>query len=179
MLAAGFFAACQPQTESGAGSGTMDSTKIRVDRGAYLVNMAGCTDCHTPFKMTEQGPVKDTDFFLAGHPEQTPLPPADSMTASSYVLFHPAGTAMRGPWGTSFAANLTPSSTGLGNWTEDQFIRAMRHGDYKGLPGGRKLLPPMPWQNYAGMTDEDLRAVFAYLKTINPVENRVPAPLAP
>ncbi len=89
------------------------------------------------------------------------------------------GTAAKGPWGTSFAANLTPDPTGLGNWSEEQFFNAMRKGYYKGIEGGRMLLPLMPWPAYAQMTDEDLRSIFAYLKSLPPVKNIVPAPLPP
>ena len=88
-------------------------------------------------------------------------------------------TAAVGPWGTSFAANLTSDATGIGNWTEEQFERALRHGLYKGLEGSRPLLPPMPWQNLVNMKPEDMKAVFAYLKSTKPVENVVPAPIPP
>ena len=84
-----------------------------------------------------------------------------------------------GPWGTSFAANLTPDETGIGNWSFGQFKKALTEGKAKGLDGGRMLLPPMPWPNYVSMQEADLRAIFAYLKSIPPVKNIVPAPVPP
>jgi len=88
-------------------------------------------------------------------------------------------TAWSGPWGVSFAANLTPDKqTGvLEGFTEQQFIQTMRTGRHQGM--GRPILPPMPWPNYAQMTDDDLRAVFAYLRQIRPVKNKVPDPIPP
>ncbi len=83
----------------------------------------------------------------------------------------------RGPWGTSFAANLTPHETGLAAWTPELFIQTMRTG--KHLGSGRAVLPPMPWQDYGQMTDDDLRAVFAYLRSLKPVANAVPGPVPP
>ena len=87
-------------------------------------------------------------------------------------------TAWAGPWGVSFAANLTPDkATGLGTWTADQFIKSMRTGKHMGV--GRPILPPMPVQNFAALSDADLTALFAYLRSIKPIPNQVPAPLPP
>jgi hypothetical protein len=94
-------------------------------------------------------------------------------------LFNMGSTAAVGPWGTSFAANLTPDDTGIGNWTEAQFVKCIREGKSKGLDGSRMLLPPMPWPGIAKMTDADLSAVFAYLQSIPPVKNAVPNPMPP
>lgn len=84
-----------------------------------------------------------------------------------------------GPWGVSFTANLTPDATGIGNWTEEQFMLALRQGKFKGLPGARQLLPPMPWEMYRHMSDDEIKAIFAYLKSIKPISNNVPAPVPP
>lgn len=85
-------------------------------------------------------------------------------------------TAWAGPWGVSYAANLTPDqNTGMGIWTEDMFIKAMRAGKHMGY--GREILPPMPWQASSNLTDEDLKAIFAYLRSVPPISNRVPGPL--
>jgi hypothetical protein len=86
-------------------------------------------------------------------------------------------TAWAGPWGISFATNLTPHPDGLGLWTEDQFIKTLRTGLHLGA--GRAVLPPMPWPAYSQMSDEDLRAVFAFLKTLPPIANTVPQPIPP
>lgn len=149
-----------------------------IERGRYLVNAMGCNDCHSPKKMGPQGPYPDPDRLLSGHQAGTALPPMPK-DAAGWVLFAMDQTAAVGPWGTSFSANLTSDATGIGNWTEEQFIRALKKGLYKGLEGSRPLLPPMPWQNYVDMDDNDLRAMFAYLKSTKPVENVVPAPLPP
>jgi hypothetical protein len=87
-------------------------------------------------------------------------------------------TSAVGPWGQSFASNLTPDGTGIGNWKEEQFIKAIREGKYKGLDNTRPLLPPMPWVAYKNLTDDDLKSIFAYLKSLPPVKNAVPAPIA-
>ncbi len=157
----------------------VDSSSVSITRGEYLVNTSGCNDCHSPKMMTDKGPVPDPALLLSGHPENLPLPGSDTATSNHWILFHMGGTAAKGPWGTSFAANLTPDPTGLGNWSEEQFFNAMRKGYYKGIEGGRMLLPLMPWPAYAQMTDEDLRSIFAYLKSLPPVKNIVPAPLPP
>jgi hypothetical protein len=99
-----------------------------------------------------------------------------SVVKKGWVLFGPDLTSAVGPWGMSFAANLTSDETGTGNWTEENFLRAIRKGKYKGLETSRPLLPPMPWFAYKNMNDEDLKSIFAYLKTTKPVENVVPAP---
>lgn len=87
-------------------------------------------------------------------------------------------TTWAGPWGVSFAANLTPDKeTGLGYWKAETFIAALRTGKHQGT--GRNILPPMPWPGIGQMTDTDLEAVFAYLKTLKPIKNAVPVPLSP
>jgi hypothetical protein len=83
-----------------------------------------------------------------------------------------------GPWGTSFTANLTPDpETGLGPWTADEFAATMKTGRHMGR--GREILPPMPIPALKNFTDEDLRAIFAYLRTLPAVRNRVPDPMPP
>jgi hypothetical protein len=87
-------------------------------------------------------------------------------------------TAWAGPWGVSFTANLTQDpETGLGTWTEETFVQALKTGKHMGL--GRPILPPMPWPMYGQLDEADLRAIFAYLKTVPPIKNRVPEPLSP
>ncbi|GAB4092605.1 diheme cytochrome c-553 [Flaviaesturariibacter terrae] len=150
-----------------------------VARGHYLVSIMGCNDCHSPKTMTPQGPVPDTATLLSGHPSKLPLPAIDPKVTKDWMLFHPNLTAFVGPWGVSFAANLTSDESGIGNWTEEQFFRAIREGKSKGLEGGRTLLPPMPWQEIRNAKDEDLHAIFRYLKSTKPVYNVVPAPIPP
>lgn len=88
-------------------------------------------------------------------------------------------TSAVGPWGTSFAANISSDESGIGNWTEEQFLTSIKQGKTKGVANGRPILPPMPWTTYRNLNDEDLKAVFAYLKSTPPVQNVVPAPLPP
>ncbi|MCS3796028.1 c-type cytochrome [Niastella sp. OAS944] len=145
-----------------------------VKRGGYLVSIMGCNDCHTPKKMGPQGPVLDEERILSGHPSDVPVAPYDGNTAKNWILFNQMLTNYVGPWGTSYSANLTPDSTGIGSWSEAQFLKAIREGKYKGLDNTRPLLPPMPWQEFRNATDLDLKAIFAYLKSIKPVKNVVP-----
>jgi mono/diheme cytochrome c family protein len=151
-----------------------------VKRGEYLVGIIGCDDCHTPKNFGPNGPVPDPKRRFMGHPADEPFDSNEDVknviSASNGALFSSGFTAIAGPWGISYAANLTPDDTGIGNWTEEQFVKAIREGKSKGLDGTRPLLPPMPWPAYRTMTDEDLRAVFAYLKSVPAINNVVPNP---
>lgn len=151
----------------------------KVARGKLLVGIGGCADCHTPTKMTKDGPEKDATMTLAGHPAGMPLPPAPALPPGPWVATVAGSmTAWNGPWGTTFTANLTPDEeTGLGKWTEQNFIDTMRNGRHLGQ--GRQILPPMPVTSLQALGDDDLRAIFAFLRTLPPVSNRVPAPLPP
>ncbi|GGK33843.1 hypothetical protein GCM10007962_30360 [Yeosuana aromativorans] len=155
------------------------SIQDQIERGKKLVNVIGCNDCHSPKIMTERGPIPDPSRLLSGHDANEALPPLNPESVKGYVLFNMNSTATIGPWGTSFAGNLTPDATGIGTWSEEQFLKAMKQGKFKGLDGSRQLLPPMPWPAYSQMPDEDLKAIFAYLKSIKPVENIVPQAIAP
>ncbi len=150
----------------------------RIEHGRYLVEIMGCNDCHSPKIMGPQGPVPDPARLLSGYPAGAQLPPLPTGNAG-WALFNMELTAGVGPWGTTFAANITSDETGIGNWTEEQFIRALTKGLYKGIEGSRPLLPPMPWQNYRNMRIEDAKAVFAFLKSTAPVSNVVPSPIPP
>ena len=131
-------------------------------------------------KMGPQGPELETDLRLSGYPSSRPLPPVDKKVISNgWALFNGDLTVGVGPWGASFAANLTSDSTGIGNWTDFQFKKALREGKSKGLENGRPILPPMPWQNYKNLKDEDVEAIFAFLKSTKPVKNVPPAPKSP
>ncbi|MBI1225049.1 MAG: c-type cytochrome [Bacteroidetes bacterium] len=154
--------------------------EMKVKRGEYLVNAMGCDDCHSPKIMGPRGPQVDPKLRFSGHPANQALAPInDQSILKDYAVFSMGLTAATGPWGTSFAANLTPDDTGIGNWTEEQFFKAIREGKSKGLDGARPLLPPMPWTSYRNLNDEDLSAIFAYLKSVTPVNNAVPAPIPP
>jgi hypothetical protein len=147
-----------------------------VKRGNYLVTALGCNDCHSPKKMGPQGPYVDPARMLSGFPSNAPIPvPGAEDIKNGLVVFSGDLTAAVGPWGITFAANITSDATGIGNWKEEQFKNALRHGKYKGLDSERMLMPPMPWQNFSNLTDQDIEAIFNYLKTTKPVNNVVPA----
>jgi mono/diheme cytochrome c family protein len=152
-----------------------------IQRGEYLVTIGGCHDCHTPKLFTPGGPILDSSRLLSGHPAGSPLPqvPTGVIGPEGWgTIANNNLTAWVGPWGISFASNLTPDEvTGTGVWLESSFIGAMREGKHMGT--GRPILPPMPWQQIGQMTDEDLKAIFAYLKTVKPVNNLVPLPVRP
>lgn len=148
-----------------------------VERGEYLVNSMACEDCHTPKLLGPNGPTPDMERRFGGHPADIKLAPVDLAVLKDYVLFNQHNTAVIGPWGASFAANISSDPTGIGNWQEENFITAIREGKNKGMMNGRTLLPPMPWQYFKNLNDDDLKAIFAYLKTTKPVSNLVPAPI--
>ena len=150
----------------------------RVARGNYLVSSIGCSDCHTPKTLGPDGPEPDMARLLAGHPEGTELPVPPAAVGPWIASATWDMTAWSGPWGISFAPNLTPDqNTGLGIWTEDMFLNAIRKGRHMGV--SRPILPPMPWQVFRNLTDEDLKAIFAYLRSVPPIHNRVPEPVEP
>ena len=152
----------------------------QVKWGEHLVTIGGCNDCHSPKKMTDHGPEIDSSVLLSGHPAQMPPPDVNRQEMESKGLSVTSTlTAWVGPWGISYSGNLTSDSTGIGNWKEEQFIYALRYGKYKGLASTRPLLPPMPWQMYKHMTDDEMKAIFAYLKTTTPINNVVPPPAPP
>ncbi|MBK6774224.1 MAG: c-type cytochrome [Ignavibacteria bacterium] len=152
----------------------------QIKWGEHLVTIGGCNDCHTPKKMTPQGPVPDESLMLSGHPEKMPAPDVDRKEMESKGLIVTQDlTAWVGPWGISYAANLTPDATGIGSWQESNFITALREGKFKGMTSARNLLPPMPWQLFKEMSDDEIKAIFAYLKSIKPVKNIVPQPEPP
>ena len=150
-----------------------------VARGKYLVTFGSCNDCHTPFKLGPNGPEPDFSRALSGHPAEFGVPKAPALGDGPWVWAGSGtNTAFAGPWGISFTANLTPDKeTGLGNWTEEQFIKALRTGRHEG--NGRPIVPPMPWRFVGSLNDDDLKAVFAYLKSLPPIHNKVPAPIDP
>jgi hypothetical protein len=156
-------------------------TQSPVERGKYLVMVGGCNDCHTPKIFTANGPIFDTTRLLSGHPAGSPLPavPKGVLAPTGWgAMTTNHMTAWAGPWGVSFAYNLTPDmATGLGGWTEDTFIKTLREGKFMGL--SRPILPPMPWQSIGQMSDDDLKAIFAYLKTLPPISNPIQPAIPP
>lgn len=151
-----------------------------IKQGQHLVTIMGCNDCHSPKKMGASGPEVIPDLLLSGYPSDRPVVKFDSkLIKEGFPMLYPDLTAAAGPWGISFAGNLTPDDTGIGNWTEEQFKKAITEGKFKGLDGSRTLLPPMPWQNLKSLTNDEIHAIFMYLKSIKPVKNIVPSPVTP
>jgi mono/diheme cytochrome c family protein len=170
-------AACQqappPPAQSEPAAAAQPSAPSLVERGKYLVDSVGCNDCHTPYKMGPNGPEPDMTRFLSGHPESVKLPPPPPSTGP--WMWHGAATntAYAGPWGITYATNLTPhQETGMGIWTEDMFVTAIKTGKHFGT--ARPIMPPMPWPTYRNLTEDDLKAIFAYLRSIPPIANHVP-----
>jgi mono/diheme cytochrome c family protein len=124
----------------------------QTDRGKYLVNLGGCTDCHTP-----------GNFF--GHPDM-----------KSYLGGSDVGFAIPG-LGVFVGRNLTPDKeTGLGGWTRAQIVTAFTAGK---RPDGRMLAPIMPWEALGKLTHADALAIAAYLQSLKPVKRAVPGPFGP
>ena len=149
-----------------------EAQNAQVERGKYLVGITGCHDCHSPKINAALAP--DMDRPLSGRPATTPVPAATKTEIHASLDF----TAFGGPWGQSVAANLTPDgTTGIGTrYNEAAFVSAMRTGK---KPNGTMMAPPMPNIVYQNMTDDDLKAIFAYLRQIPAVKNKVPDPLPP
>lgn len=131
------------------GCGPGSTSQDPVKRGEYLVTLAACSDCHTP------------GSFL-GKPDFSKM-----LGGSDVGFFVPE-------LGYFWAPNLTPDKeTGLGNWSEAEILLALREGT---RPDGRKLAPMMPSISYAKLSDEDAKAIVAYLKSLPPVSNKVAGP---
>jgi hypothetical protein len=121
-----------------------------VEYGKYLVEMASCTDCHSP----SDGGKPIEGKYLSGGVE-IPLP------GNTVVRTH----------------NLTPDETGLGQWTKEQFVKKFKdcldpaYSNTPYAPGQFQTV--MPWTVYAGMSDQDLGAIYDYLRTVPAVKNQV------
>jgi hypothetical protein len=165
-------AACEEQAAATPANPAVQHAQ-KIARGQYLVTIGGCNDCHTPLKMGAKGPEPDMSRMLSGHPANFVMP-APPKNGSAWMWSGAAtNTAFAGPWGVSYTANLTPDkNTGLGIWTEPMFVAAMRTGKHMGT--ARQILPPMPWPMYRNATDDDLKSIYAYLRTIKPIVNHVP-----
>jgi mono/diheme cytochrome c family protein len=164
IIAAGIFVPSRSEAQQASGNAL-------VERGRYLVTITGCHDCHSP-KIKEMTP--DLTRALSGRPSTTALPSETKTEVHASLDL----TAWTGPWGYSVASNLTPEpTTGIGTrYNEASFIATMRTGK---KPNGTPIMPPMPSVVYQNMTDDDLRAIFAYLRTIKPIRNAVFAGITP
>lgn len=153
----------------------------QIELGKKLVTMGHCNACHTPKIMTDKGPEPDAARLLSGHPANDKVPeyPASVLGSDKWGAVTSGDfTAWAGAWGVSFGRNLTPDvNTGLGSWTADMFVKAMRTGKDMGV--GRNILPPMPWGELNQLSDDELKAIFAYLHSLKPIVNAVPDPIPP
>ena len=130
------------------------SEKNKVEYGAYLAGpVAHCTLCHTSWGEEDKEIMK---FFMN---------PPDYNGLMSLPGLGQGGMVMKGPWGMAIAANITSHPTALGRYTDEEVKKMITQGIH---PSGMKLMPCMPYENYALMTDEDLDALIAYLRTIPP-----------
>jgi hypothetical protein len=171
---------CTGKSKSGRSENQVLTDEQLIQRGDYLVTTIGCNDCHSPKRMGSQGPEIIPELMLSGYQATLSLGQIDkNVLQKGWLLFTGDLNAAVGPWGVSFSANITSDATGIGKWPEENFIRAMKQGKFKGIDGSRSLLPPMPWSNYAKMTDDDIKAVYLFLKSTKPVRNIVPMAIAP
>jgi hypothetical protein len=169
------FISCESQSAK-----TEMTEQEMIKHGEFLVTAGGCDDCHTPKNFGPKGPELDMTRRFSGHPEGTPIPPVDTTLLHQWAYLSHDLTMAVGPWGVTFSANLTPDNeTGIGTWQPEMFINAMKTGKHLGVADGRPILPPMPWQSVARLSEEDLKAMFMYLKTLPAVKNKVPNPMAP
>lgn len=147
-------------------------------RGSYLVKAFGCVDCHTPLKMGPNGPEPDLSRGLSGHPQDMALPPPPATQGPWIWGGAGTNTAFWGPWGVSYAANLTPdAATGLGSWSSDTFVKTMKTGKHLGV--SRPIAPPMPWKAIGQLSNDDLKAIYRFLRAQPPIANAVPAYVPP
>lgn len=149
-------------------------------RGALLVQVGGCNHCHTPWRFDANlgMPVPEMNRMLSGHPAGAP-DPEGKPGKRDIALIGPTFTSFAMPFGTVYAPNLTPDKdTGMGSWTEKMFLDAIRTGKHLGGTG-RAILPPMPWMDLRALPDADLKAIFAFLRSIPAVKNPVPAHKVP
>ena len=144
-----------------------------IARGKKLVDSHDCHACHTPMKIGPNGPEPDMSLALSGHPEKLVMPPPPKLDGPWGWVGASTNTAFAGPWGISYAINLTPDpDTGIGKLKDTEFVQAIKTGKHLGV--GRPIMPPMPWPAYKNLSDQELRAIYAYLRSVPPIKNKVP-----
>ena len=147
-----------------------------IEKGRIITEIFGCVDCHSPKIMEGEFLVNDPDKLFSGHPQDNVLPKfsPDIIGPDKWRgLFTDDMTAWGGPWGISYSANLTPDKkTGIGKLTEENFVSILNIGIHSNM--NRKLMQPMPWKEISELEDEDIKAVYKYLRTVKPVKNKVP-----
>ncbi len=174
-------AGCNKNAAQQAAAPDVSYTAAQVTRGAELVNEWKCNFCHTPELRGPDGkPMPNPERLLSGHPQDEKIPDVSDMVITSDAFMEFLDNLDNTVWASNdmlvFSANLTPDiETGIGTWTDVQFVGTMKRGMHMGL--GRRLLYPMPWQELAELPDSDLISIYAYLRTIDPVSNKVPPPV--
>jgi len=150
----------------------------RIEIGQAVVEGWNCTFCHTP---QIQGPdgkfIADPKRFMSGHPSDEEIPTIPDMVITSPEWMEFLDNLGSTVWATDnvlvFSANLTPDDeTGIGTWSETEFVETVRQGRHKGIE--RRIKYPMPWRELSELSDEELLSVYEYLMTLQPVNNKVP-----
>ncbi len=154
-----------------------------IEKGKALVSEYGCIACHTPKVETVVGLIPDPDRLLSGHSAtdgDLPNIPEGLIGDKLWAgVYSESLTAWAGPWGVSFAANLTPDKeTGIGNWSKQNFISTIRLGIHT-TSLARELSPAMPWKYISTMNDDELGSIYSYLMSLKPVKNKVPEHIDP
>jgi mono/diheme cytochrome c family protein len=140
-------ASCAKETQKTQPMSDVDLLK----RGEYLTIVMGCGDCHTP-------------GYFFGAPDMS-------------RKFSGSELGWEGPWGVTYARNITPEpETGIAAWSEQDIMTAIRTGK---RPDGTAILPPMPWVDFAYLSDEDALAIAKYVKSVPPVPHKVPDRVPP
>lgn len=182
LFAASALLLTQCSDEKGASTNDVKPTvaqfggfESQVKWGERLVFIGGCNDCHTPKKMGPHGPENDMSLMLSGHPAQMPAAEFDSKEAAAKgLIVTQSFTAWTGPWGVTYAPNLTSDPSGIGGWKEEQFVKCLKEKKWMGLDDTRPLMPPMSMMPATEMNEDELKAIFAYLKQTPPVKNVAP-----
>jgi hypothetical protein len=149
----------------------------QISSGETLVLEGKCNFCHTPEVATDD---KNYGKILYGHPAQEKIPEIPGVPVGSQQWMEFVTNLGSTVWiaGNTivFSANITPDKkTGIGKWSESDFINTIRTGRHPGWK--RELNKPMPWLDYAKLTNEQLSAIYAYLMSQQPVKNKVPEPV--
>lgn len=182
VLACGSKAEFEPKAPIKADDQEEVYRQYNVERGKRLVELGGCSQCHTPKVRTTLGYKPDKDRYMSGYPEDAPLPDlpyAEIIAGEAENKFYTTdATIWVGRWGVSFAPNLTPDpETGIGSWTEEDFIDIFRGNRH--FAEGQQVTTPMPVNVYSQLSFFELRSIFIYLQTIEPISNQVPTRIPP
>lgn len=150
----------------------------RLEIGQAVVEGWNCSFCHTPQIEGPDGKlISDPKRFMSGHPADEEVPTVPDMIITSPEWMEFLDNLDSTVWATDdmlvFSANLTPDNeTGIGNWTEVEFVETIREGRHRGIE--RRIKYPMPWRELSELSDEELISVYEYLMTLEPVNNKVP-----